>query len=412
MKRKLFKQIRAEWRTNVWLALELLVVSVVLWYIIDYFYTTASIMVKPLGYDVEHCYKLMFNTVTDKSPSYIPDRTTEEDIADAREILSRMEHLPFVEAASISHNSHPYNGSSSGIKLRYDTIYNPHYLPNRMVTPGFLKVFRCVGLGGETPEQLAVIIERNELILGGNVFFDKRYLPENMIGCKFYCDDDTTMTITLGAAIMPMRDSEYVEWGNTAITGMTDIGYTYASEYCVRVFPDKDTNIEEQLMNMSESLFHVGNRLLVNVTSFKNIRQKYQQAQANKVRDMVFLMCFLLLNIFLGLFGTFWFRTQQRSQEIAIRIAMGASRGDIFRRLLSEGLILLLLITPVAVAFDCFMAFNELNTYSMDGYFITDRMIVTCGATFVLIALMIVGGIWIPADKARRVEPAITLKDE
>lgn len=77
MKRKLFKQIRAEWRTNVWLALELLVVSVVLWYIIDYFYTTASIMVKPLGYDVEHCYKLMFNTVTDKSPSYIPDRTTE-----------------------------------------------------------------------------------------------------------------------------------------------------------------------------------------------------------------------------------------------------------------------------------------------------------------------------------------------
>ena len=38
MNKKLFTQIRNEWRSNLWLALELLVVSVVMWYIIDLLY--------------------------------------------------------------------------------------------------------------------------------------------------------------------------------------------------------------------------------------------------------------------------------------------------------------------------------------------------------------------------------------
>lgn len=56
-------------------------------------------------------------------------------------------------------------------------------------------------------------------------------------------------------------------------------------------------------------------------------------------------MGFLLLNIFLGLLGTFWFRTQQRRSEIALHKAHGASDMSIFVRLISEGLLLLLLIT-------------------------------------------------------------------
>ena len=49
-------------------------------------------------------------------------------------------------------------------------------------------------------------------------------------------------------------------------------------------------------------------------------------------------MGFLLLNIFLGLLGTFWFRTQQRRSEIALHKVHGASDMSIFTRLISEGL--------------------------------------------------------------------------
>lgn len=39
MTKKLLTQIKNEWLSNLWLVLELLVVSVVMWYVVDYLYT-------------------------------------------------------------------------------------------------------------------------------------------------------------------------------------------------------------------------------------------------------------------------------------------------------------------------------------------------------------------------------------
>ena len=53
MKRKLFRQISNEWKSNIWLALELLIVSVVLWFVIDSMYTTYAILNEPRGFDTD-----------------------------------------------------------------------------------------------------------------------------------------------------------------------------------------------------------------------------------------------------------------------------------------------------------------------------------------------------------------------
>ena len=58
MKKKLLRQMLNEWRTNVWLALEFLVVSVVLWYICDYFYASMRTYFAPLGFEYDNCYEL------------------------------------------------------------------------------------------------------------------------------------------------------------------------------------------------------------------------------------------------------------------------------------------------------------------------------------------------------------------
>ena len=49
MNKKLFTQIKNEWRSNLWLVTELLLVSVVLWYIVDYMYVQTSIYNEPRG---------------------------------------------------------------------------------------------------------------------------------------------------------------------------------------------------------------------------------------------------------------------------------------------------------------------------------------------------------------------------
>ena len=38
MNKKLFTQIKNEWHSNLWIATELLLVSVVMWYVVDYIY--------------------------------------------------------------------------------------------------------------------------------------------------------------------------------------------------------------------------------------------------------------------------------------------------------------------------------------------------------------------------------------
>jgi len=56
MTKKLLTQIKNEWLSNLWLVLELLVVSVVMWYVVDYLYTRAATYLEPRGFNIEHCY--------------------------------------------------------------------------------------------------------------------------------------------------------------------------------------------------------------------------------------------------------------------------------------------------------------------------------------------------------------------
>ena len=123
-------------------------------------------------------------------------------------------------------------------------------------------------------------------------------------------------------------------------------------------------------------------------------------------------MGFLLLNIFLGLLGTFWFRTHNAVRRIALHKAHGATDRAIFSRLLSEGILLLAIVTPVALLIDYNLAHLELTPGGTVRTLEWDRLLLCAAISFVLIALMIVIGIGIPARKAMKVQPAEALHDE
>ena len=160
MQKKLFTQIRNEWRGNLWLALELLVVSVVMWYIL-------ATYLEPRGFNTEHCYLIRMGRLTDKSPDYRPDSKTADDI---RTLVDRLSHRPEVEAVSLSQNSYPYNGSNGSDPVEYDTLRTNSYVVRRLVTPDFVRVFRYRGMQGETPDQLAEMLRRGDILASDNLF--------------------------------------------------------------------------------------------------------------------------------------------------------------------------------------------------------------------------------------------------
>lgn len=412
MTKKLFIQIKNEWRSNLWLALELLLVSVVMWYVVDYLYTRAATYLEPRGFNIEHCYLIELGELTPKSPDYTPDKSRDDTHADIAELVERLRRRPEVEAVSLSQNSYPYNGSNSSGEVRYDTLQSPGWTIRRMVTPDFVRVFRYQGTRGETPEQLAEMLERGEFLASDNLYrkYDRK-LTE-FVGKRFQLFGDTTKTYQLGASLQNVRYHDYDQAHSSFCFLAKQSFYYVGLELCVRVREGQDNNFITKLKEDSESQFRIGNLFISEIRSFHDIRRNFQQAWTNNIRNYVMGMGFLLLNIFLGLLGTFWFRTQQRRSEIALHKAHGATDRAIFSRLLSEGLLLLAVVTPIALVVDWNLAHMELNSWRNDTTLEWDRLLFCAGISFVLMALMIAIGIGIPARKAMKVQPAEALHDE
>ena len=416
MNKKLFTQIKNEWRGNIWLAIELVLVSVVMWWISDTLYVRMATYLEPRGFNTEHCYLIEMGELTPKSPDYTK-RNNEERTADILELAERLRHRPGIEAVSLSQNSHPYNGANGTIhvQLAGDTLVANDWVIRRPVTPDFVRVFQYQGVNGETPEQLAEMIERGEILVSDNLFsstYNKPLPMTNYVGKRFHLNRDTTSSVRLGASLKVVRYGDFEPARESRSMVYKLDWFDKGQELCVRVRPEHDVDFISKLKADSESQFRVGNIFISEVRSFVDIRRNVQQGYYNAMRNNFTIMAFLLVNIFLGLLGTFWFRTQQRKSEIALHKAHGATNRMVFNRLVSEGWLLLLIVTPIALAIDFNLAHAELNAWRNGTTLEWDRLLLCGGISFALIALMIAIGIGIPARKAMKIDPAEALHNE
>lgn len=418
MKRKLFRQTANEWQHNVWLALELLIVSVVMWFISDYLYTNISIVTSPRGFDTEHCYLIKYAELNDKSPDYISGLSDKQRNDNLLRLIDLLQKRPEIECVAMGQNSYFYNGSNSGIQLEKDSLSTgDSYFLCRLVSADFPRVFRIHGANGESPEDLTEILKngpRSAFLISDNAFADHGigHMKE-FIGSDFYSVTHRD-TLTLLASYAPARYNDYTpeEHSGSAMMCTSPTNYIYLNEMMVRVRDNMDRGFIENLMKDASKTLRSGNHYISGVQSFDNIRTIHQRDSDADLRNYFIGAAFLALNIFLGLFGTFWFRTQQRVPEIAIRKANGATRGDIFRRIVSEGELILLAVTPVAMLIDWQLTKLELNTYYHGGYFDPLRFFCCVAVAWGLMALMILLGTIIPANRAMKIAPAEALNEE
>jgi putative ABC transport system permease protein len=412
MTKKLFNQIKNEWHSNLWLMAELLLVSVVMWFIVDYLYVQYSVYNQPRGFDTNHCYHIAMGTLSQGDTDYNPSDTVHMD--DVEELMARLRRRPEIDAVSLSFISFPYNTSNTWQPVTCGN-FKAENIFTRYVTPDFFRVFKIEGVRGESPEQLSKMLKEKVFMVTDDLYKDKYHLNmTSMIGKKFVLGGDSANKSTLIAAYKPMRYSDYMEASvsRSYIAFLPKKNYTPDLELCVRVKEGQDVDFSEKLWKDADKQLSVGNVYISNVESFSDIRKSFQQDDTNQTRNCIFGMGFLMLNIFLGLLGTFWFRTQQRRSELALFKALGATKGDVFVRQIMEGLLLLLIATIPAILIDANIAFAGLNQ-KMDGVTLAPgRFIITVVITWLLIAIMIVLGNWLPAKKAMSIQPARALHEE
>jgi macrolide transport system ATP-binding/permease protein len=109
-----------------------------------------------------------------------------------------------------------------------------------------------------------------------------------------------------------------------------------------------------------------------------------------------------------GLYGSLAYSVSQRTQEIGLRVALGAQTSDVLRLVISQGMLLALL--GVIAGLGCALGMTRLMRTLLYGVSPTDP--ITFAVIAVLLLLVALLACWIPARRATRVDPLIALRCE
>ncbi len=412
MKRALLKQMRKEWRDNVWLIIELTVVCLAIWVISAILYAYIQGLFLPKGFNSDNVYSLNSNSVPKESADYIESLENEDYYTDFKILLDNLRKNPNVEEVAVHWNGLPYNYNFNGNQLHLiDENDSIGYYGNvRTVTPEYIKVMGIKSKTGATDEQLIQMLRNGDVLISDNnkVLEEKGVDVYTLKGRKMILNKDSANVKRVGDIIEKVRRTDYEDsWAGSIIYPMDE--KKIWGPVAVRVKPGKGKAFEEDFRN-DASLRKLRNVYLSDLKSLDNIKEACQRSVEVDLRLYTIMILFLLMTVFLGLLGTFWFRMQQRVSEIAIRKVAGAKKGQVFRRIISEGMILL--AAAVILASAILWPFLLMDNDTIQLGYGNGTVLILELITVVLVAIGIILSLWWPAKKAMTIQPAIAIKDE
>ncbi|HSB74636.1 MAG TPA: ABC transporter permease, partial [Terriglobales bacterium] len=145
--------------------------------------------------------------------------------------------------------------------------------------------------------------------------------------------------------------------------------------------------------------------------SIDTMQQRVSQMEARPRFDAALLSLFALLGVLLaavGIYGVIAFLVAQRTQEIGVRMALGARAGDVLRLMIGRGL--LLIGAGSAAGFAVALGLSRLLRGLLFEVRPNDPWTL-CGAAGVLIAVALLAT-YIPARAATRIDPMVALRYE
>ncbi|WP_080903473.1 ABC transporter permease [Parabacteroides sp. Marseille-P3160] len=414
------KLIWTQRKKNGWILLELFLVFILLWYIVDFFVVLAGNSLTPQGTDIRNTYLVTYNMKRVDNPGYISyGEGSEEPGKNFLRMVSRIRQHPDVEAVSIGKNDYPYCPSSHYWPFQRDSFKTGCQVLT--ITPEYFHVFKVRPENGGSPEELRKkpFENKDEVILTKEV--ERKLFPQGSAIGRYIMDNDSSRYRVV-AVTTDIKPHDYtrshtflykpVDMAN--LLKQDDSGLWYSMDICIRTkagvsardFPERFKK------EMKESLA-IGNFFLTDVIPLSKIREFYLKSYGiiSSLQYHIGFACFFLINIFLGVLGTFWLRVERRRSEIGLRMAVGSSRKSVLALMQTEGFCLLLLASiPALIVCINLAAMDIMPTDDMD--FTSLRFLTDTLLTYLLLGVVILFSTWYPAHRSAKTEPAEALHYE
>ena len=404
---------------NIWIFLELLLVTAMLWVMADSLLVDTYTYRQSIGVDTQHTYLLSYGLTDDATELGIEQNT--QATQDLLQLLRNLRQCPEVEAVSLSNIAVPYTYSRgwSGLMPVEDTASTSYAYRVRYVDLEYFRVFKVKDKEGR-PLYDQVLKNPGEIVLSETL--DEIFFPEGSgrTQREVKWGPKSTESMKVSAVSAPLKEMDfdtyqptyYYVW-RTEQDFLDEVAENDIRFYNCLFRMKKDYSRQEMeafLQKESERL-QVGNVYVSSVKPISEYRADMLKPRLDNQKKKIAMVGFMLVNIFFGIVGTFWLRTQSRRAEIGLRAAVGASKAQLRRELFLEGLFLLALTLPFLLIFLVNMLYLDMpDTYRLA--YTWWRFLITLSVSYLLMGGMIYLGIRIPANKITRMNPAETLHYE
>jgi len=247
-----------------------------------------------------------------------------------------------------------------------------------------------------------------------DVFADKYFPGRNPIGERIMLDGDDRKLEIVGVVghvkqfgldddTQPLQVQLYVAWMQT---------------------PDDDTRLapsgSDEVVRYQGNLTGVSDAIRRTIQQMSNQQILYnpgtmESAISDSLAQQRFAMILLavfaglaLLLASVGIYGVIAYVVGQRTQEIGIRMALGAQRGDVLQLMLWEGMRLALIGVLVGIAAG--LALTRLMSKMLYGVSATDPLTFSGVATVLM--LVAIAACYFPARRAASIDPMRALRTE
>lgn len=427
----ILKNLWSRRRRNGWLLAELILVAILSWYIFDPVMVVTYERHLPLGYDADRLCMVSVGMLPQEAPGYEPQAADSASLMQTYlNLVDRARQHPDVEQAtpvlSFVYPGAMGTGTSSfiaeGDSVAHTALFI-EFLPHThfFETYGFQS-----GKGSMSAAQLSDLDN-------GDYYIMTEDLLEGMFRTHIYRNQrcwkvngtDTCYTAVKGT----VKSCKY-------LSDKRPVPIVF--------MPLQNPDIRSSLDNMRivvrlkegvrmEHFLHdfrpwmlrqlrIGNLYARELQSYDEINAAREFSDSTVLyRRSLSIALFFLVNLCLGVIGTFWMQTRTRREEVGVMLSYGATPHRIRLLLLGEGTAL----TTLATFIGCFIylqyAFSEgLNTGSSLMEAVTPSWVDNFGLHFFFVSLMVYVilllvvwiGIYIPARRISSISPTEALRDE